>query len=109
MTVSALPKGRNSIHARTYYVQQRSCADYFLRGPRWHLSGGPLGTLAAHLYVCARIRKVSVYDMAHHTAFIVIACIAIASEAFLIFLALFAPGLRYKVTSPSSQPLDSED
>jgi cardiolipin synthase A/B len=46
--------------------------------------------------------------MEHHTAFIVVACIAIASEAFLIFLALFAPGLHYKVSSPSSQPLDSE-
>ena len=47
--------------------------------------------------------------MEHHTLFMVLAVISIGSEAFLIFLALFNPGLRYKISSPGKQPLDSDD
>ena len=47
--------------------------------------------------------------MEHHTLFIVLAAITIGSEAFLIFLALFNPGLRYKISSPGKQRLDSDD
>ena len=47
--------------------------------------------------------------MEHHTLFIVLATIAICSEAFLIFLALFEPGLRYKISPPASQSIDSEE
>jgi cardiolipin synthase A/B len=44
----------------------------------------------------------------HHTAFVVIAVLAICFEGYLVFLALFDPGLRYGIASPTSQPLDSE-
>lgn len=47
--------------------------------------------------------------MEHHTLFIILAVIAIGSEGFLIFLALFNPGLRYKISSPGKQRLDSDD
>jgi cardiolipin synthase len=43
------------------------------------------------------------------TAFLVIAVIAIALLGFLLFLALFEPGLAYKISSPTTEPLDSED
>jgi cardiolipin synthase len=43
------------------------------------------------------------------TAFLVIAIIAIVVLAFLLFLALFEPGLAYKISSPSTEPLESED
>jgi cardiolipin synthase len=43
------------------------------------------------------------------TAFLVIAVIAIAVLAFLLFLALFEPGLAYKISAPETEPLDSED
>jgi cardiolipin synthase A/B len=42
------------------------------------------------------------------TAFQVIAIIAIAAQALLLFLALFEPTLRYKITRPPSDPIDSE-
>ena len=45
----------------------------------------------------------------HSTAFFVVAIIAIAAQSFLLFLALFEPGLRYKVSTPSPAPLDAED
>ncbi len=47
--------------------------------------------------------------MEHHTVFIVLATIAICSEAFLIFLALFQPGLRYKISSPATRSLESDE
>lgn len=43
------------------------------------------------------------------TAFFVIAFIAIAMLCFLLFLALFEPGLAYKISSPETEPLESED
>lgn len=43
------------------------------------------------------------------TTFLVIAVIAIAVLAFLLFLALFEPGLAYKMSAPKTEPLESED
>src|SRR5215210_9493711 len=43
------------------------------------------------------------------TAFLVISVIAIAVLAFLLFLALFEPGLAYKISPPETEPLESED
>lgn len=43
------------------------------------------------------------------TTFLVIAIIAIIAQGFLLFLALFEPGLDYKISVPSSAPLESED
>ncbi|HEX8922522.1 MAG TPA: phospholipase D-like domain-containing protein [Pyrinomonadaceae bacterium] len=43
------------------------------------------------------------------TAFLVIAVIAIVVLAFLLFLALFEPGLAYKISAPETEPLESED
>src|SRR5687768_6135142 len=43
------------------------------------------------------------------TAFLVIAVIAIVVLAFLIVLALFEPGLAYKISAPKTEPIDSED
>lgn len=43
------------------------------------------------------------------TAFLVIAVIAIALLAFLLFLALFEPGLAYKISAPKTEPLESDD
>jgi cardiolipin synthase len=42
-------------------------------------------------------------------AFLIIAVIAIAVLAFLLFLALFEPGLAYKISAPATEPLESED
>jgi cardiolipin synthase len=42
------------------------------------------------------------------TAFQVIAIIAIAIQAFLLFLALFEPTLRYRIAHPPSDPIDSD-
>lgn len=36
--------------------------------------------------------------------FLVIAIIAIAAQSFLLFLALFEPGLNYKTTSEPAMP-----
>ena len=41
--------------------------------------------------------------------FLVIAVIAIAAQALLLFLALFEPGLHYKVSAPENCELDSPD
>lgn len=41
------------------------------------------------------------------TAFLVIAIIAIAVLSFLLFLALFKPGLDYKISAPPTEPIDS--
>ena len=43
------------------------------------------------------------------TAFLVVAIIAIVAQGFLLFLALFEPGLPYKISAPPSAPLESED
>jgi cardiolipin synthase len=43
------------------------------------------------------------------TTFLVIAIIAIAVQSFLLFLALFEPGLDYKISTKPSAPLDSEE
>jgi cardiolipin synthase len=42
------------------------------------------------------------------TAFQVIAIIAIAVQALLLFLALFEPTLRYRISQPPTDPLDSD-
>jgi cardiolipin synthase len=42
-------------------------------------------------------------------AFTVVAIIAIAAQALLLFLALFEPGLDYKLASPRTAPLDSDE
>ncbi|HEX8162736.1 MAG TPA: phospholipase D-like domain-containing protein [Pyrinomonadaceae bacterium] len=42
-------------------------------------------------------------------AFLVVAVIAIVVQSFMLFLALFEPGLAYKVSTPQPAPLDSED
>jgi cardiolipin synthase len=42
-------------------------------------------------------------------AFLVIAVIAIIAQSFLLFLALFEPGLAYKISPHDPAPLDSED
>ena len=43
------------------------------------------------------------------TAFLVIAIIAIIAQSFMLFLALFEPGLDYKIKTPPPEPLESED
>ncbi|HVG34936.1 MAG TPA: phospholipase D-like domain-containing protein [Pyrinomonadaceae bacterium] len=42
------------------------------------------------------------------TAFLVIAIIAIAVLSFMLFLALFEPGLDYKISTPSTEPIESD-
>jgi len=41
--------------------------------------------------------------------FLIIAIIAIVAQSFLLFLALFEPGLDYKISHPASCPPDSEE
>jgi len=41
--------------------------------------------------------------------FLVIALIAIVAQSFLLFIALFEPGLNYKISHPASCPPDSEE
>src|SRR5690349_21645612 len=43
------------------------------------------------------------------TFFLVAAVIGILVLCFLLFLALFEPGLAYKISSPETEPIDSED
>jgi cardiolipin synthase len=43
------------------------------------------------------------------TAFLVISLVAIAALALLLFLALFEPGLAYKISPCEIAPLDSDD
>jgi cardiolipin synthase A/B len=43
------------------------------------------------------------------TFFLVIAVIAITAQALLLFLALFEPGLDYKITTTGTDPIDSEE
>ena len=40
-------------------------------------------------------------------AFMTIAIIAIAIQSLMLFLALFEPALRYKISRPPKDPLDS--
>ncbi len=41
--------------------------------------------------------------------FLIIAIVAIVAQSFLLFLALFEPGLDYKISHPASCPPDSEE
>ena len=43
------------------------------------------------------------------TAFTVIAVIAIVVMCFMLFIALFEPGLAYKISAPETEPLESDD
>src|SRR4051812_39115193 len=43
------------------------------------------------------------------TFLLVAAIVGILGSGFLLFLALFEPGLAYKISSPETEPLDSED
>ncbi|MBA3765821.1 MAG: cardiolipin synthase [Acidobacteria bacterium] len=43
------------------------------------------------------------------TAFLVIAIIAIAVLSFMLFLALFEPGLDYRISTTPSEPIDSDE
>jgi len=43
------------------------------------------------------------------TTFFVIAIIAIAVLAFMLFLALFEPGLAYKISAPETESIESDD
>src|SRR3954470_4164261 len=43
------------------------------------------------------------------TAFLVAAVIGILVLCFLLLLALFEPGLAYKISAPEPEPLDSEE
>ncbi len=45
----------------------------------------------------------------HSNAFLVIAIIAIAAQSLLLFLALFEPGLDYKITAEPDAALDSDE
>lgn len=47
--------------------------------------------------------------MDYSTTFLVIAIIAIVVQSFLLFLALFEPGLDYKISTPPAASLDSQD
>src|SRR5437870_502259 len=48
-------------------------------------------------------------QMTHGTAYNVISVIAIGVLAFLLFSALFQPGLKYKITAQTSESLNSPD
>lgn len=43
------------------------------------------------------------------TGFVVIATIAILAMALVLFVALFDPGLRYRISAPRTEKLDSDD
>jgi cardiolipin synthase A/B len=43
------------------------------------------------------------------TAFLVIACIAIIIQSFMLFLALFEPGLDYRISTQQTEPLASDE
>src|SRR5918997_2858762 len=43
------------------------------------------------------------------TAFTVIAVLAIVVMCFMLFIALFEPGLAYKISAPETEPLESDD
>src|SRR4051794_11378098 len=45
----------------------------------------------------------------HLSGFEILAILAISFQSFLLFLALFEPTLRYKISRPPSAPLDSEE
>jgi len=47
--------------------------------------------------------------MTHGTAYNVLSVVAIGVLALLLFLALFAPGLKYRITSPTYESLNSPD
>lgn len=43
------------------------------------------------------------------TGFVVVAYLAIAAAGLVIFVGLFDPGLRYKISAPTSEQIDSEE
>ena len=43
------------------------------------------------------------------TVFLIAAIVGIVMLCFLLFLALFEPGLAYKISSPTTEPIDTED
>ena len=45
----------------------------------------------------------------HLSGFEILAILAIGFQSFLLFLALFEPTLRYKISKPLSSPLDSDE
>ena len=45
--------------------------------------------------------------MTHGTAYNVISVVAIAVLAFLLFIALFQPSLKYKITATTSEAISS--
>jgi cardiolipin synthase A/B len=45
----------------------------------------------------------------HLSGFEILAILAIGFQSFLLFLALFEPTLRYKISRPPSSPLDSDE
>jgi len=47
--------------------------------------------------------------MTHGTAYNVISVVAIVVLAFLLFIALFQPNLKYKITAPTSESLNSPE
>jgi cardiolipin synthase len=53
--------------------------------------------------------EIDLLDLTVSTTFVVIALLAILVQSFMLFLALFQPGLRYRITCPASGPLDSEE
>src|SRR5690348_6965316 len=48
-------------------------------------------------------------EIAVSTGFVVVAYLAIAGAVIVIFVALFDPGLRYKISAPSSEDNTSDD
>jgi cardiolipin synthase len=61
--------------------------------------------MQGHLAPSVRISSLVLGD---HTGFVILAVIAICAEAYVVFLALFNPGLRYGLSARPSQPLSSE-
>src|SRR5436305_8039997 len=48
-------------------------------------------------------------EMTHSTAYNVLSIVAIAVLGFLLFTALFQPGLKYRITAQTSESLNSPD
>jgi cardiolipin synthase A/B len=43
------------------------------------------------------------------TTFLIIACLAVIMQGFMLFLALFEPGLDYKISTQEPEPLESDE
>ena len=48
-------------------------------------------------------------DFTVSTTFVVLACLAIVAQSIYILVALFGPGLRYKITAPRQDSITSEE